>query len=161
MSPGRCSWARAGGPPGLHPMLTQGRKQRPGEVSWRQVWEARFLMPSCGCPQPHPCFGPWADNCFPLACDSLLHSVVSTSSECADKGPGTRGVSSKAPPPRVQEGAEALSYGLPQGAGGEERGTQCHLGGCSGSTGDEEAMAQRFSVTWLHWYCAMATPVVR
>ena len=92
-------------------------------MSWRQVWEAGFLMPSCRCPQPHPCFGPWADNCFPLACDSLLRSVVSTSSECADKGPGMCGVrSSKAPPSRVQEGAEALSYGLPQGAGGEGAG---------------------------------------
>lgn len=28
-------------------------------------------MPSCGCPQLHPRFGPWADSCFPLACDSL------------------------------------------------------------------------------------------
>lgn len=48
-----------------------------------------------------------------------------------------------------------------QGAGGEETGTRCHLGGCSGSTGDEEAMAQRLSVTQLHWYSAMATPRVR
>lgn len=48
-----------------------------------------------------------------------------------------------------------------QGAGGEEGGTRCHLGGRSGSTGGEEAMAQRFSVTRLHWYCATATPVVR
>ena len=60
----------------------------------------------------------------------------------------------------LSQSAPSLTLWGAQGAGGEERGTQCHLGGCSGSTGDEEAMAQRFSVTWLHWYCAMATSVV-